>query len=52
MFDDPRYRHSHPSPGLGVSPGALFVSLMVDSEQPRRPVRAGRRRFPSLRRRA
>ncbi len=50
MFDDPRYRHSRPAPGVGVSPAALFVSLMVDSEQPRRPVRAGRRRFRSLRR--
>jgi hypothetical protein len=49
MSDDPRYRHSRPSPGLGVSPGALFVSLMVDSEEPRRK-RTGRRWFPLPRR--
>lgn len=52
MFDDPHYRQSRPSPGVGVSPGALFVSLMVDSEQPRRPTRTGRRRFRSLLRRS
>ena len=52
MYDDPHYRHPHPSPGVGVSPGALFVSLMVDSEQPRRPVRASRRRFRTLLRRS
>ena len=39
-----------PHPVSVSAPAALFVSLMVDSEQPRRPVRAGRRRFRSLRR--
>ena len=49
MTDGPRTRTPRPSPGLGITPGALFVSLMADnrSEHPSHPVRARRRGFLS-----
>jgi hypothetical protein len=49
MTDGSRLPTPRPTPGLGITPGALFVSLMADHrhEHPSRPVRASRRRVLS-----
>ena len=49
MTDGSRLPTPRPTPGLGITPGALVVSLMADHrhEHPSRPVRASRRRVLS-----
>lgn len=54
MTGNPHSRSTRPAPGLGITPAALFVSLMADQhpEHPSHPVRTSRRRFRSRFRRS